>query len=226
MPLPAAGTHVWQAQLDSEGWPCVDRLPVEERERAKRLHSPHARGRWVAARWALRTVLGHYLEEEPAAVELRLAERGKPMLAAPSAPLRFNLSHSADRALVAVAWEREIGVDIEQIVPRRDLLALARRALEPEQAEAIARMPEGDRLGAFHAAWTRREAIAKCLGTGLWAAPAEAAETVVSALDAGPGFAAAIAVGGSDLPPPQRFFIEPGRQPPAEWPPPAGAKAW
>ncbi len=223
--MPVAGTHVWQAQLDSAGWPHVDRLPAEERERAARLHSPHARRRWVTARWALRTVLGRYLEQDPAEVELRLAERGKPMLAAPSAPLRFNLSHSADRALVAVAWEREVGVDIEQIAPRRDLLALARRGLEPGEAEAIAKMPEGDRLGAFHAAWTRREAIAKCLGTGLWALPAEEVGTAASNLDAGPGFAAAIAVAGSDLPLPQRFVIEPGRQPPAGRLPPASAKA-
>jgi len=224
--ISATEIHVWHAQLDSAEWPGADRLPAGERQRAARLHSPHAGRRWVAARWALRSVLGRYLERDPAEVELRLAERGKPMLAAPkTAPLRFNLSHSADRALVAVAWEREVGVDIEQIAPRRDLLALARRGLEPEEAETIAKMPEGDRLAAFHAAWTRREAIAKCLGIGLWAPPAERAETAVSALDAGPGFAAAIAVRGRDLPPPQHFVIEAGRQPPAEWLPPAGARA-
>jgi 4'-phosphopantetheinyl transferase len=204
---PIAGTeiHVWHAQLDSEERPDADRLPAGERQRAARLGSAPLRRRWVAARLVLRGVLGRYLDEDPAEIELRLAERGKPMLAAPSAPLRFNLSHSADRALVAVAWEREVGVDIERIAPRRDLLALARRALEPEQAEAIAKMPAEDRPAAFHAAWTRREAIAKCLGTGLWAAPAEGTEATVSALDAGPGFAAAIAVGGSELPPPRHF---------------------
>jgi 4'-phosphopantetheinyl transferase len=210
-----AEIDLWSARLDSADWPDAGRLPDEERERAGRLHGQAARRRWVAARWALRTVLGRYLEQDPAEVELRLAERGKPMLAAPSAPLRFNLSHSADRALVALAWEREVGVDIERIAPRRDLLALARRGLASGEAEAIARMPEGDRLAAFHAAWTRREAVAKCLGTGLWAPPAEAAETASASLDAGPGFAAAIAVAGSDLPPPRRFVIEPGRQPPA-----------
>jgi 4'-phosphopantetheinyl transferase len=207
----AAEIDLWSAQLDAAEWPAADRLPADERERAARLHSPLARKRWVAARWALRGVLGRYLNEDPAEIELRLAEQGKPMLAAPSAPLRFNLSHSGDRALVAVAWEREVGVDIERIAPRRNLTALAHRALEPAEAEAIEEMPQGDRLAAFLAAWTRREAIAKCLGTGLWAPPAEAVETAVSAFDAGPGFAAAIAVSGRDLPPPRHFVIEPGR---------------
>lgn len=207
----AAEIDLWSAQLDSVGWSAADRLPADERERAARLHSPLGRKRWVAARWSLREVLGRYLDEDPAEIELRLAEQGKPMLAAPSAPLRFNLSHSGDRALVAVAWEREVGVDIERIAPRRNLVALARRALAPEEAEAIAAVPPPDRPAAFHAAWTRREAIAKCLGTGLWAPPVKGVETAASSLDAGPGFAAAIAVTGSDLPPPQRFVIEPGR---------------
>jgi 4'-phosphopantetheinyl transferase len=205
--MPAAGIHVWQAQLDSEGWPCVDRLPVGERERAMRMHSPDVRRRWVAARWALRTVLGRYLEQDPAGVELRLAEQGKPVLAAPSARLRFNLSHSADLALVAIAWEREVGVDVERIAPRRDLAALTRRALGPAEAEAVEALPPEDRLDAFHAAWTRREAVAKCLGTGLWAQPGPGDETTVTNLDAGPGFAAAVAVSGADLPPLRRFVI-------------------
>ncbi|HSR94480.1 MAG TPA: 4'-phosphopantetheinyl transferase superfamily protein [Solirubrobacterales bacterium] len=207
MSMPAAGTHVWQAQLDSEGWPGAERLPAEERERAARLRSPLARRRWQAARWALRTVLGRYLEEDPAEVLLRLGKHGKPMLAAPSPVLRFNLSHSADLALVAIAWEREVGVDVERIAPRRELAALARRALGRAEADAIEGMPPEDRLDAFHAAWTRREAVAKCLGTGLWAPPDAEVETTVASLDAGPGFAAAIAVTGTDLPPLRRFVI-------------------
>ncbi len=221
----ATEIHVWSAQLDSEEWPSADRLPAAERERAARLLSPRGRSRWVAARWALRDVLGGYLEEDPARVELRLAKQGKPMLAAPSSPFRFNLSHSAERALVAVAWEREVGVDIERIAPRRNLDALARRALDPAQAKAIAALPPGERLSAFHTAWTRREAIAKCLGTGLWSPPSAGAETTVVDLDAVPGYAAALAVSGRDLPPPRHFVIEPGKQPPAERLPPADARA-
>lgn len=143
------------------------------------------------------------------AVELRVGEHGKPMLAAPGSSLRFNLSHSADRALVAVAWEREVGVDIERIEPRGDLLALARRAFEPAEAEAIADLPEAARPAAFHAAWTRREAVAKCLGTGLTAPLPQGAEVRAAPLDVGPGYAAAVAVSGTELPSPQQFVVEP-----------------
>lgn len=175
------------------------------------MHRPAARERWVAARWALRGVLARYLDEDPAEIELRLGAHGKPALAAPSASLRFNLSHSDDRALVAVAREREIGVDIERIAPRHDLAALAHRALEPAEAAEVIETPAGARLAAFHAAWTRREAVAKCLGTGL-GAPQPSTAVAVSAIDVGPGFAAAIAVSDKSLP--------------AGWLPPVVARAW
>jgi hypothetical protein len=175
VPLPATEIHVWRAELDHGGWPAAECLPAAERERAGRLLRPLLRRRWVASRWALRSVLGHYLELDPAAVELRVASRGKPMLADPATPLRFNLSHSAARALVAVAWGREVGVDLEWIEPDR----------HPP---------------AFYAAWTRREAIAKCHGTGLGAPLPAGAETDVCDLDLGPGFAAALAVSGRPTP--------------------------
>jgi 4'-phosphopantetheinyl transferase len=203
----ATELHVWQANLDSERWPSADRLPEEERERAARLYPP-ARGRWAAARWALRGVLGRYLAERPAAIELRAGTRGKPMLAGSDPWLRFNLSHSRDLALVAVARGREVGVDVEWIDRRRDVLALARRALAPADARAVEAAPTEARPAVFHSAWARREAIAKCTGAGLWTPPSKSA-VAVAGLDVEPGFAAAIAVAGDEVPPLRRFVIEP-----------------
>jgi 4'-phosphopantetheinyl transferase len=202
----ATEVHVWRARLDGGEWPGSDGLPAEERERAARLRRDEARRRWVAARWALRGVLGRYLGQQPAAIELRSGSRGKPMLASPGASLRFNLSHSGDLTLVAIAQEQEVGVDVEQIEPRRDLLALARRALMPAEAAGIEATAPESRLVAFHAAWTRREAIAKCLGTGL-GAPLPDTAVAVSDLDAGPRFAAAIAVAADSLPPLRHFTL-------------------
>jgi 4'-phosphopantetheinyl transferase len=153
---------------------------------------------------ALREVLARYLQEEPDAVKLRTGEHGKPMLADPSSPLRFNLSHSGERALVAVASGREVGVDIERVRARRNLERLAERALDPAAAAAVRAAPERDRVAAFHQAWTRREALAKCWGTGL-GAPLRAAPVSVAELDAGRGYAAALAVAG-DVVPPLRLF--------------------
>ncbi len=174
--------HVWHARLDSDDWPDAKALPATERDRAAKLLSDRARGRWVASRWALRIVLARYTEQQPGKVDLRCGERGKPMLADPDTPLRFNLSHSGELALIAIAERREVGVDVQAI---------------------------GDKPAEFYAEWTRREAIAKCHGVGLWA-PLPDAPVAVAPLDAGAGFAAAIAVAGDAVPPLRHFVAEPG----------------
>ena len=158
------GVHVWRAELN----------PAESRQ-------------------ALRQVLAAYLDEEPAAVALRRGERGKPALADPAASLRFNLSHSGGLTLIAVVDSCEVGVDVERIRSRGNLLRLAERALEPPAAAAVRAAPPDERLSAFHAAWVRHEAIAKCHGGGLWT-PLPDIGVAVSELKVASGFAAALAV--------------------------------
>jgi 4'-phosphopantetheinyl transferase len=150
---------------------------------------------------ALREVLARYLDKDPAMIELRRGEHGKPELADSSSPLRFNLSHSGDLALVAVTQGREVGVDVELIRPRRHLLRLAERALDPAAVAAVRAAPADERAAAFHQAWARREAIAKCLGTGLRAPlpPSPVAVTMLPPAPA-PGYAAALAVTGDETP--------------------------
>jgi 4'-phosphopantetheinyl transferase len=160
----------------------------------------------AASRRALRGVLGRYLDEDPAAIELRLGEHGKPALADPSATLRFNLSHSGGLALIAVARGHEVGVDVEWIRPRRNLLALADRALDPAAAASIRAASPAERLAAFHTAWARREAVAKCHGGGL-RMPLPATPIAVSELEAGTGFAAALAVAADAMPPVRLFAL-------------------
>jgi len=164
------------------------------------------RQHWVAARWALRGVLGRYLDKEPARVELRIGEHGKPRVAEAGTSLRFNLSHSGELALVAVAWAFEVGVDIERIAPRDDLLALSRRTLAPEEAARIKALRSEKRLAAFHAAWTRREAVAKCLGAGL-RAPLPQTTVAVSNFEAKSGYAAAVAVAEQVVPTLRHFTL-------------------
>ena len=138
-----------------------------------------------------------------------LSTSGKVLpLADPSTQLRFNLSHSDGLAVVVLSKDLEVGVDVERIKPRRKLLSLARRALTPaEAAEVEAAVPE-DRLAVFHAAWARREATAKCFGVGLHA-PLPSAAVAVADLDAWPGFAAAVAVAATTVPPLRCFTLDP-----------------
>jgi 4'-phosphopantetheinyl transferase len=161
-----------------------------------RVALPPGEGRG-AARRALRVILGAYLGVGHEAIEPTVGERGKPALAASPTAISFNLSHSGELALVAVAApDTEVGIDVERRRPRRDLVRLAERWLPEGDAEAVARAPEEERERAFYAAWTRFEARAKCTGAGL-SGPAPGPDVTVLALDIDPGYAAALATSGS-----------------------------
>jgi 4'-phosphopantetheinyl transferase len=149
----------------------------------------------------LRRVLAVYLGGTAAEIELTRGEHGKPRLAEDPSRLAFNLSHSGDLALIALARDREVGVDVERVKPGRDFLALAERALAPEAAAAVREAAEPERARLFYELWTRHEARLKCLGLGLAAPPASPPPAVaVQALPIDPGFAAAAAVAGDAVP--------------------------
>jgi 4'-phosphopantetheinyl transferase len=200
-PSPPNGeVHVWRADLEDPGWPNASGLPPDERARANRFLRSSDRLRWVAARWALRGVLGRYLEQEPGEIELARGERGKPRLAEAPERLEFNLSHSGPVALVAVCGTCAVGVDVERVETGRDLVQLAARALQPEDAAAVRAATGAERVSIFYERWARHEAALKCLGRGL-GAPRGDAVVAIGSLPLGSGYAGAVAIAGMDLPP-------------------------
>ncbi len=210
--LQAGAVHVWWAQLDDVGRSATDVLSPSEWARAERILAPSRRLRWAASRTLLRLLLGRYLGVEPGRVELETGPHGKPCLAldaglepgrpraaGPLAPdFGFSLSHCRGTALLAVASERRVGVDLElpRALPR--VSALARRAFGAERARELEDLPRPLREAAFLRLWTRLEAELKCAGTGLPAAgnpgralwtlelPTGEEEAATLALDAAP----------------------------------------
>jgi 4'-phosphopantetheinyl transferase len=139
----------------------ADTLSPSERERAARYRVEPARRSFVAARVALRRVLGERLGLAPADVPLADGDLGRPGVA--GGRVSFNVSHSGAIGLIAVAdGERRVGVDVEQVRPDTDFPVLAERFFHPAEAAAI-----GDRRDAFFRCWTRKEAVVKALGLGL-----------------------------------------------------------
>jgi len=149
----------------------------------------------------LQRVLSRYLGLPAAEIRLLGGAHGKPRLADPGGDLRFNLSHSGTLALVAISRGREVGVDVEQTKPGRDFPALAERALDPGDAEAVRAASGDDQARIFYELWTRHEARLKCLGVGLTgAAPRPAPPIAVAEVPIDAGFAAAVAVEGEAVP--------------------------
>jgi 4'-phosphopantetheinyl transferase len=175
--------HVWRIRLNR-----VKASPptAEEAARAARFLTPVLRSRYLRAHAALRAILGTVTSVP---LVFALHEKGKPYLA--SAPeVRFNLAHSRGMALVAVALHVEVGIDIERVRKLPEYAAIARRYF-PEGYTTPSSVRE------FFRHWTRFEALLKAHGAGLYAAGATPPGVwSATELDAGPNFAAALAVHG------------------------------
>ena len=198
--LPPGEVHVWRVDLDlppARRVALAATLSMEETVRAQRFRYERHRARWIAARAALRAILAAYLRRPAERLDLAADAGGKPFLrdAEGIAPLRFNIAHAESVALVAVAWQREVGVDIERETPEHADLAVARRMFAPEETLALAGMPPVLRCRAFFALWTSREAYAKAIGVGLAAMrDTPRAGWTVRQLELGAGYAGAVAV--------------------------------
>jgi len=167
--------HVWGVLLEAEAEAdtveqCLHCLSPEEAIRAKRLTSEQQRRRFIVAHGALRMVLSRYSDCEPEALAFQNMPSGKPMLQGAderTSTIRFNLSHSHGRALIAVSKDREVGVDLEKIRVDRDVAALAARFFAPQEEEAIAHAGLTARHWTFSRIWVAKEAVLKAQGSGL-----------------------------------------------------------
>ncbi|MDD4931966.1 MAG: 4'-phosphopantetheinyl transferase superfamily protein, partial [Methylacidiphilaceae bacterium] len=117
----------------------------------------------------LRRLLAGYTDLHPDELPLRKNPWGK-LLLPDSFGLWFNLSHSGDRWIAAVACF-PVGIDLEARLPRKDPLRLAWRFLLPEEAGVVAAAPPEAQTTAFLRTWTKKEAFLKGCGMGLYRSP-------------------------------------------------------
>ena len=81
--------------------------------------------------------------------------------------MQFNVSHSANMALIAVSSEHRLGVDIEKIRGDVDTASLAERFFSLRERAGLQALPDHLRVLGFFACWTRKEAFLKAIGDGL-----------------------------------------------------------
>lgn len=161
--------HLWRFPLAGPHEPAAVTLTNEERARASGMQSLTARGSFIASQSALRTLLSAYTATPAAELEFSRGVHGKPALASPASPLEFNVSHSGDWGVIALA-RGPVGVDVEQVRPGRHSPALEKRFLTEGERALLRRRAEADGEAAFFVVWCRKEAYLKATGFGL-AAP-------------------------------------------------------
>lgn len=162
--------HLWRAPLPPVGVnlkPLLSLLAPDERSRTDAYTRPEPRAHFIAARGMLRLLLAAYLGMQASEVPIVYAAYGKPALGGEHTALRFNLAHSGEVALFAVARGHEVGVDVERKRNVAEMLQIATLALSAEERGALRGM-EGQRFrDAFFRAWTRKEALLKGIGRGI-----------------------------------------------------------
>ncbi|QHI70308.1 4'-phosphopantetheinyl transferase family protein [Tichowtungia aerotolerans] len=143
---------------------CRDILTSSEHERAARFINAADQERYILCRGMLRRTLSEMLSRDPAAIVFNRNALGKPYL--PNRELEFNVSHSRDRLLIAIAADRAVGVDIEF---RRDgvpMTAIAKRWFAPAEKEFFQGL-EDPQTGFFDI-WALKEAYVKARGEGIF----------------------------------------------------------
>ena len=145
---------------------CAGLLDEAERKRAARFLFDEHQHDYIVFHALLRSLLARYLGAPAAALRFTAAAEGKPAIDG----LGFNLSHSADRALLAVTAGEQVGADLELERDDLDALALADRyfygaELEAVRAAASGNAAEGRR--SFFRHWVAKEAVLKGVGVGL-----------------------------------------------------------
>lgn len=222
--LPKDEVHVWCVSLDQPAariQALFHTLSPKEQTRAERFHFERDRRRFIASQGHLRMLLARYLYIVPEYIEFHHGTRGKPVLketGTARTTLKFNLSHSHELALYAITRNREVGIDIEHIRPVSDAAQIVKRFFSPQEQRIFCSLPPEQHIKAFFNCWTRKEALIKAKGEGLYHPldqfsvsfapgeparllhvendPQETARWSLQELTPAPGYVAALAVEG------------------------------
>lgn len=161
--------EIWHGKVTAEDvdyqdyWSVLDEA---EQIQARKFKNFLLHKRYVEVHGRLRNLLAKTLNQLPEKIRIKKAEHGKPYLA-DHPDLTFNLSHSADRLMIAVGWNCQLGVDIEFCKQRMNLTGLVKKCLAEEEVVYWTQLPEDEKSLEFYRFWTRKEAFVKATGHGI-----------------------------------------------------------
>lgn len=140
-------------------------LNTEEKARAARFRFDRDQTCYILTRGVLRHLLGGYLQLPADELSFEVGEHGKPALS--GAKLEFNVSHSGSYSLLGFCRGRRVGVDVEEIRPRKSVDLVAEHHFADGELAGVLEAEGDERLTRFYRCWTRKEAYMKATGMGL-----------------------------------------------------------
>ena len=161
--------EIWHGKITGKNmhyqayWRVLDEA---EQTQAGKFKNALLHQRYVEIHGRLRNLLAQVLNQSPEKIRIKKAEHGKPYLA-DYPELAFNLSHSADRWMIAMGWNCRLGVDVEICGQRSNLSGLVNKSFSKEEATYWIQLPETQKNQAFYRTWTKKEAFVKATGYGI-----------------------------------------------------------
>ncbi|MEQ1560083.1 MAG: 4'-phosphopantetheinyl transferase superfamily protein [Methyloglobulus sp.] len=161
--------HIWQGEVAATETDCPHYwriLDDSEKAQADSIKNEYLRKHYVEVRAILRILLGHTVHADPHTVRIHKTEHGKPYLV-DYPELAFNLSHTDNRMIVAIAYNCLLGVDIEYLKLRANCAAVVNKCFADEEKAYWQQLPQSQQTQAFYHFWTRKEAFVKATGRGI-----------------------------------------------------------
>lgn len=171
LPSPESETQLWWCDIapDTERLEVFEHLLAHaERARAARFGDRRLRERYVMGRGSLRTILASALACDAASIEIERGHRGRPQLAGARA-FDFNISHTANVAIVGITRMGRIGVDVERLDRAINAAGIARKFMTSNERRTIAGLDADNARRHLLTLWTCKEAMSKATGDALTA---------------------------------------------------------
>lgn len=138
-------------------------LSASEFQRANRYHFIKDKNRFIICRALLKILLSEYIGLDISQIIIAVNANKKPYL--PTHPhTYFNISHSVDYALIAIA-KYPVGIDIEYINKEFNYKDILPTVFQQQEIDDIER--SSNVFNNFYKLWTRKEAILKAIGKGI-----------------------------------------------------------
>lgn len=165
--------HLWWLPLILESHQAeqaIELLSDIQRDKYHRRMTPELKQAYLAGRYYLLSLLGHYSNCSPEKVELSYSRLNKPYLSNRDSHLEFNFTDTQHQGqfygLFGFTKTNAIGVDLESRHRNIDLSKLITKRFTQEERAYVQKNKSIDRARGL-SIWTRKEAYGKATGQGI-----------------------------------------------------------
>lgn len=163
--------HLWRYDLqDPVPEVSMDWFSDDDKSLIASRRSLKDRMQYIYVHAFLKNVLAMYTHQPPNQVQLVIGARGKPALkySHPHPPFHFSLSYRQGYAVLAIANEASLGVDVEEISEVDSFDSFLDDYFSPDEEQQIRRAKTWEEtLTLVYTLWTMKEAMVKALGKGV-----------------------------------------------------------